>query len=130
VLVGRTVRFGRSVPVMVDLADALQDPVTGRAERGQLQRDWIAASAESGRQAVEAFGRPLRCWQAVSPARRGGEALTVVRRELSRAAANRGAITFRVFRMRRCERGGPNAADAGLPAGGRRCSSCQSGPSR
>jgi hypothetical protein len=55
--VGRTVRFGRSVPVIVDPADALQDPVTSRAERGQIQRDWIAASAESGRQATEALGK-------------------------------------------------------------------------
>jgi hypothetical protein len=42
----------RSLPFMVDPADALQDPVTRRVERGQLQRDWITASAESGRQAL------------------------------------------------------------------------------
>lgn len=42
---------------MTDPADALQDPVTRRAERGQVQRDWIAASAESGRQAREALAK-------------------------------------------------------------------------
>jgi hypothetical protein len=36
---------------MVDPADALQDLV----ERGQLQRDWIVASAECSRQAREAL---------------------------------------------------------------------------
>ena len=42
---------------MTDPADALQDPVTRHAERGQLQRDWITASAESGRQAREALAK-------------------------------------------------------------------------
>lgn len=44
----------RSVPVMVDPADALQDRATRHAEREQLQRDWIAASAESDHEAREA----------------------------------------------------------------------------
>jgi hypothetical protein len=42
---------------MVDPADALRDPVTSHAERGQIQRDWIAASAKSGRQAREALAK-------------------------------------------------------------------------
>jgi hypothetical protein len=46
-----------SLPVMTDPADALLDPVTRRAERGQVQRDWIAASAESGGQAREALAK-------------------------------------------------------------------------
>jgi hypothetical protein len=69
-LVGRTVQFGRSVPVMVDPADALRDPVTSRAERGQIQRDWIAASAESGRQATEALGKAAEMLAGGIPGRR------------------------------------------------------------
>jgi hypothetical protein len=69
-LVGCTVRFGRSVPVMVDPADALRDPVAGRAERGQIQRDWIAASAESGRQATEALGKAAEVLAGGIPGRR------------------------------------------------------------
>ena len=42
---------------MTEPADALQDPAARRAERGQLQQDWITASAESGREAREALAR-------------------------------------------------------------------------
>ena len=63
---GTLAQLRRSLPVMTDPADALQDPVTRRAERGQLQRDWIAASAESGRQAREHLRRPLRFWPKIS----------------------------------------------------------------
>ncbi|MFY9669756.1 MAG: hypothetical protein WAK83_06725 [Trebonia sp.] len=64
------VRFGRSVPVMVDPADALRGPVTSRAERGQIQRDWIAASAGSGRQATEALGKAAEMLAGGVPGRR------------------------------------------------------------
>jgi len=55
---------------MVDPADALQDPVAGRAERGQIQRDWIAASAEPGRQATEALGKAAEMPAGGIPGRR------------------------------------------------------------
>jgi hypothetical protein len=42
---------------MVDPADTLEDPVTRRAERGQIQRDWILASAESDGQARDALAK-------------------------------------------------------------------------
>jgi hypothetical protein len=46
---------------MVDPADALLNPATKHAERGQIQRDWIAASAECGRQAREALAKAAEC---------------------------------------------------------------------
>jgi hypothetical protein len=55
---------------MVDPADALQDPVTSRAQCGQIQRDWIAASAESGRQATEALGNAAEMLAGGIPGRR------------------------------------------------------------
>jgi hypothetical protein len=55
---------------MVDPADALQDPVTRHAERGQIQRDWIAASAQSGRQAREALAKATEVLTEVIPGRR------------------------------------------------------------
>ena len=55
---------------MVDPAGALRDPVTSRAERGQIQRDWIAASAESGRQATEALGKAAEMPAGGVPGRR------------------------------------------------------------
>ena len=55
---------------MVDPADALQDPVSSRAERGQIQRDWIAASADSGRQATEALGKAAEMLAGGIPGRR------------------------------------------------------------
>ncbi len=42
---------------MVNPAEALQDRTTKHAEREQLQRDWIVASAEYGSQAREALGK-------------------------------------------------------------------------
>lgn len=42
---------------MVDPADALENLVTRHAERGQIQRDWIVASAECDRQAREALAK-------------------------------------------------------------------------
>ena len=42
---------------MTDPSEALQDAITRSDERGQIQRDCIAASAESGRQAREALAR-------------------------------------------------------------------------
>ena len=55
---------------MTDPADALQDPVTRRAERGQVQRDWIAASAESGHQAREALAKAAAVLGETIPGRR------------------------------------------------------------
>src|ERR1700728_3996032 len=55
---------------MVDSADALQDPVTRRVERGQLQRDWITASAESGREAREALAKAAAALTDTVPGRR------------------------------------------------------------
>lgn len=60
----------RNLPVMVDPADALQDPVTRGAERGQIQRDWIAASAESGRKAREALAKAAEVLADNIPGRR------------------------------------------------------------
>lgn len=40
---------------MVDIAQALRDPITRRAERGEIQRDWIISSAECGLRAKEAL---------------------------------------------------------------------------
>jgi hypothetical protein len=42
---------------MVDPADALKNSVAGQAERGQLQRDWIAASADCDGQARAALAK-------------------------------------------------------------------------
>ena len=42
---------------MTDPSDALQDAITRSDGRGQIQRDCIVASAESGRQAREALAR-------------------------------------------------------------------------
>jgi hypothetical protein len=86
-LVGRTVRFGRSVPVVVDPADALHDPVAGRAERGQIQRDWIAASAESGRQATEALGEAAEMLAGGIPGRRPGAELARAWAEIGQGRA-------------------------------------------
>jgi hypothetical protein len=55
---------------MVDPADALQDPVNRHVERGQLQRDWIAASAESGREAREALAKAAAALTDIIPGRR------------------------------------------------------------
>ena len=55
---------------LTDPADALQDPVTRRAERGQIQRDWIAASADSGRQAREALAKAAEMLAGNIPGRR------------------------------------------------------------
>jgi hypothetical protein len=55
---------------MVDPGDALQDPVTSRAERGQIQRDWIAASADSGRRATEALAKAAEMLAGNIPGRR------------------------------------------------------------
>src|SRR5204863_3774699 len=48
---------GRNLLPMADPAEVLQDPITGREQRGQMQRDWIAASDECGRQARAALAR-------------------------------------------------------------------------
>ena len=55
---------------MVDPADALQDTVTGRAERAQIERDWILSSAETGRQAREALTKAAEVLAETIPGRR------------------------------------------------------------
>ena len=40
---------------MVDADNALRDPGAKKTERGELQREWIVSSAESGRKAEEAL---------------------------------------------------------------------------
>jgi hypothetical protein len=55
---------------MVDPADALRNAVTKGDERGQIQRDWIAASAESGRQAREALTKAAEILAENIPGRR------------------------------------------------------------
>lgn len=60
----------RNVPFMTDPADALQDPVTRHAERGQLQRDWITAPSESGREAREALAKAAAALTDTVPGRR------------------------------------------------------------
>jgi hypothetical protein len=52
-----SVRGGRSLLTMVDPADALENPSTRRAERAQIQRDWILASTECDRQARDALAK-------------------------------------------------------------------------
>jgi hypothetical protein len=47
----------RNVLNMVDPAYALENAATRGDERGQIQRDWIAASAECDRQARDALAR-------------------------------------------------------------------------
>jgi hypothetical protein len=54
---------------MVDPADALRNPVTASAERGQIQRDWIAASTDCGRQAREALAKAAEVLAATIPGR-------------------------------------------------------------
>ena len=55
---------------MTEPADALQDPAARRAERGQLERDWITASAESCREAREALAKAATALTDTIPGRR------------------------------------------------------------
>jgi hypothetical protein len=55
---------------MVDPADALENPVTGHAERGQIQRDWIVASVERDHQAREALAKAAETLTQNIPGRR------------------------------------------------------------
>ena len=47
----------RSLLLMVDPAEVLQDSTARHTERGQLQRDWIIFSAECGRRAQQALAK-------------------------------------------------------------------------
>jgi hypothetical protein len=58
------------VLTMVNPADALENPVTRHAERGQIQRDWIAASAECDRQARDALTKATEALTEHIPGRR------------------------------------------------------------
>ena len=51
-------------------ADALENPVNRRDERGQIQRDWIAASAECDRQARDALAKATEVLTEHIPGRR------------------------------------------------------------
>jgi hypothetical protein len=75
----------RSLLVMVDSADALQNPVTGQVERGELQRDWIIASAECGRQAREALLKAAEVLAENIPGRRPDAELALAWAEIGRA---------------------------------------------
>jgi hypothetical protein len=55
---------------MVDPADALENGVIRHAERGQIQRDWIVASAECDRQAREALAKAVEALTENVPGRR------------------------------------------------------------
>jgi hypothetical protein len=73
---------------MTDPADALQDPVTRRAERGQIQRDWIAASADSGRQAREALAKAAEVLAENIPGRRPDAELALAWAEIGQGWAS------------------------------------------
>jgi len=73
---------------MVDPADALQNPITGSAERGQIQRDWIAASAESGRRAKEALAKTAAVLDENVPGRRPDTELAQAWAEVAQGWAN------------------------------------------
>src|SRR5258706_10956239 len=60
----------RSVLLMVDPAEVLQDSTARRAERGQLQRDWIIFSAECARQAKHALAKAAEVLAEDVPGRR------------------------------------------------------------
>ena len=55
---------------MVDHADALENPVNRRDDRGQIQRAWIAASAECDRQARDALAKATEALTEHTPGRR------------------------------------------------------------
>jgi hypothetical protein len=55
---------------MVDPANALENLITRHAERGQIQRDWIVASAECDRQAREALAKAVEALTENIPGRR------------------------------------------------------------
>ena len=55
---------------MVDPADALENLITGHAERGQIQRDWIVASAECDHHAREALAKAAEALIENIPGRR------------------------------------------------------------
>src|SRR5215470_3569946 len=78
----------RSLSVMVDPADALQDPVTQHADRGQIQRDWISASAECGHQARKALAKAAEVLAAVIPGRRADTELARAWAELAQGWAS------------------------------------------
>jgi hypothetical protein len=73
---------------MVHPADALQNPVTKSAERGQIQRDWIAASAESGRQAREGLAKAAEALTEDIPGRRPDTELARAWAELAQSWAS------------------------------------------
>jgi hypothetical protein len=54
---------------MVDPAEVLQDSTARHAERGQLQREWIISSAESGRRAGQALAKAAEVLAADVPGR-------------------------------------------------------------
>jgi hypothetical protein len=60
---------GRRLLTMVDPADALKNSDTRRTERGQLERDWILASAECGRQARDALAKAAEALNEQVPGR-------------------------------------------------------------
>ena len=72
---------------MVDPADALENPVTRHAERGQIQRDWIAASADCDRQARDALAKAAEALTEHIPGRRADAELARVWAEVGQGWA-------------------------------------------
>lgn len=68
----------RSLLLMIEVVNALQDPVTSHAERGELQRDWIVSSAECGHRAKEAVTKAAEVLAEHIPGRRPDEELARV----------------------------------------------------
>ena len=66
----RFARFGVVCRSWSILPTHYKTPLPRRAERGQIQRDWIAASAESGRQAREALAKAAEVLAENIPGRR------------------------------------------------------------
>lgn len=79
---------------MVDVVNALQNPVTRYTERGEVQRDWIVPSAECARRAKEALTKAAEVLAEDVPGRRPDD-------ELARALAASGSWGVRLCRTSR-----------------------------
>ena len=60
---------------MIDVVNALEDPVTKLTERGELQRNWIVFSAECGRRAEEALTKAAEVLADHAPGQRPDDEL-------------------------------------------------------
>jgi hypothetical protein len=73
---------------MVDPVDARHDPVVRPAERGQIQRDWLADSAESSQRAKEALDKAAEVLAATIPGRLPDTELIRARAEIAQGWAS------------------------------------------